>query len=140
MSLVLLASKYVDLIVPGYTHLQRAQPVLLPHLLLSYVEQVNFLMHPSLIPFMPIGFFNVSFLGVIQGLSMRVKCQSHAVFLDLFPMITYVGYCVNKPEWLNPLSTMYVNQIIYFIPSSDQKMIWTIYVVNLSLFFCEIEK
>lgn len=40
VSLVILASKYVDLIVPGYTHLQRAQPVLLPHLLLSYVEQV----------------------------------------------------------------------------------------------------
>ncbi|VAH90356.1 unnamed protein product [Triticum turgidum subsp. durum] len=42
VSLVLLASKYVDLIVPGYTHLQRAQPVLLPHLLLSYVEQHSF--------------------------------------------------------------------------------------------------
>jgi argininosuccinate lyase len=39
--LVTLASKYVDLIVPGYTHLQRAQPVLLPHLLLSYVEQLE---------------------------------------------------------------------------------------------------
>uniref|UniRef100_A0ACD5YLS3 Uncharacterized protein n=1 Tax=Avena sativa TaxID=4498 RepID=A0ACD5YLS3_AVESA len=41
VSLVLLASEYVDLIVPGYTHLQRAQPVLLPHLLLSYVEQLE---------------------------------------------------------------------------------------------------
>ncbi|KAL5219663.1 hypothetical protein ABZP36_020347 [Zizania latifolia] len=41
VSLVLLASKYIDLIVPGYTHLQRAQPVLLPHLLLSYVEQLE---------------------------------------------------------------------------------------------------
>ncbi|RLN17129.1 argininosuccinate lyase, chloroplastic-like [Panicum miliaceum] len=41
VSLVTLASKYVDLIVPGYTHLQRAQPVLLPHLLLSYVEQLE---------------------------------------------------------------------------------------------------
>ncbi|WCJ40217.1 Argininosuccinate lyase chloroplastic [Euphorbia peplus] len=29
------------LIVPGYTHLQRAQPVLLPHLLLAYVEQLE---------------------------------------------------------------------------------------------------
>ncbi|XP_066351766.1 LOW QUALITY PROTEIN: argininosuccinate lyase, chloroplastic [Miscanthus floridulus] len=41
VSLVMLASKNVDLIVPGYTHLQRAQPVLLPHLLLSYVEQLE---------------------------------------------------------------------------------------------------
>nr|CAB3466376.1 unnamed protein product [Digitaria exilis] len=41
VSLVMLASEYVDLIVPGYTHLQRAQPVLLPHHLLSYVEQLE---------------------------------------------------------------------------------------------------
>nr|CAB3462507.1 unnamed protein product [Digitaria exilis] len=41
VSLVMLASEYFDLIVPGYTHLQRAQPVLLPHHLLSYVEQLE---------------------------------------------------------------------------------------------------
>ena len=40
MSLVRLALKNEGLIVPGYTHLQRAQPVLLEHLLLAYVEQV----------------------------------------------------------------------------------------------------
>lgn len=39
-SLVALALKNEALIVPGYTHLQRAQPVLLPHVLLTYVEQV----------------------------------------------------------------------------------------------------
>ncbi|KAJ4832849.1 hypothetical protein Tsubulata_001933, partial [Turnera subulata] len=38
-ALVTLALKNEELIVPGYTHLQRAQPVLLPHLLLAYVEQ-----------------------------------------------------------------------------------------------------
>lgn len=36
-----LALKNKSLIVPGYTHMQRAQPVLLPHLLLAYVEQVG---------------------------------------------------------------------------------------------------
>uniref|UniRef100_A0A1D1XIQ9 Argininosuccinate lyase n=1 Tax=Anthurium amnicola TaxID=1678845 RepID=A0A1D1XIQ9_9ARAE len=40
VALVNLALKNEGLIVPGYTHLQRAQPVLLQHLLLSYVEQV----------------------------------------------------------------------------------------------------
>lgn len=40
-SLVALALKNEGLIVPGYTHLQRAQPVLLPHVLLTYVEQVQ---------------------------------------------------------------------------------------------------
>ena len=36
-SLVRKAAEYHDLIMPGYTHLQRAQPVLLPHHLLAYV-------------------------------------------------------------------------------------------------------
>lgn len=40
VGLVTLALKNEGLIVPGYTHLQRAQPVLLSHLLLAYVEQV----------------------------------------------------------------------------------------------------
>ncbi|KAK1317387.1 Argininosuccinate lyase [Acorus calamus] len=41
VALVRLAVKNEGLIVPGYTHLQRAQPVLLQHLLLSYVEQME---------------------------------------------------------------------------------------------------
>jgi argininosuccinate lyase len=40
VALVSLALKNEGLIVPGYTHLQRAQPVLLQHLLLAFVEQV----------------------------------------------------------------------------------------------------
>lgn len=41
VALVTLALKNEGLIVPGYTHLQRAQPVLLEHLLLAYVEQLE---------------------------------------------------------------------------------------------------
>ncbi|EPS70505.1 hypothetical protein M569_04244 [Genlisea aurea] len=41
VALVKLALENESLIVPGYTHLQRAQPVLLPHLLLAYVEQLE---------------------------------------------------------------------------------------------------
>ncbi|OVA01863.1 Fumarate lyase [Macleaya cordata] len=41
VALVTLAKRNEGLIVPGYTHLQRAQPVLLQHLLLSYVEQLE---------------------------------------------------------------------------------------------------
>ncbi|XP_072997385.1 argininosuccinate lyase, chloroplastic-like [Typha latifolia] len=41
VALVSLAIRNEGLIVPGYTHLQRAQPVLLQHLLLSYVEQLD---------------------------------------------------------------------------------------------------
>jgi len=40
-SLVGLAEKNVDVIIPGYTHLQRAQPVLLSHHLLAYIEMLD---------------------------------------------------------------------------------------------------
>ncbi len=35
------ADRYPDTILPGYTHLQRAQPVLLAHHFLAYVEMLN---------------------------------------------------------------------------------------------------
>ncbi|WJX41234.1 argininosuccinate lyase [Trifolium repens] len=41
VSLLKLALKNQGLIVPGYTHLQRAQPVLLQHLILAYVEEIE---------------------------------------------------------------------------------------------------
>ncbi|KAK4745084.1 hypothetical protein SAY87_011396 [Trapa incisa] len=41
VALVALGLKNDGLIIPGYTHLQRAQPVLLQHYLLSYVEQLE---------------------------------------------------------------------------------------------------
>ncbi|KAK4359145.1 hypothetical protein RND71_021374 [Anisodus tanguticus] len=41
IAMVKLALQNEGLIVPGYTHLQRAQPVLLQHLLLAYVEQLE---------------------------------------------------------------------------------------------------
>ncbi len=39
-ALVSLAQKNIDHLIPGYTHLQRAQPVLLSHHLLAYVEMI----------------------------------------------------------------------------------------------------
>src|SRR5436190_13956490 len=35
------AKRYIDVIMPGYTHLQRAQPVLFSHHLLAYVEMIE---------------------------------------------------------------------------------------------------
>jgi argininosuccinate lyase len=40
-ALVKTAARYPDLILPGYTHMQRAQPVLAAHLLLAYVEKLE---------------------------------------------------------------------------------------------------
>ena len=38
---VALARKYPDVIIPGYTHLQRAQPVYFAHHLMAYVEMLD---------------------------------------------------------------------------------------------------
>jgi argininosuccinate lyase len=40
-ALVRLAAAYQDVVIPGYTHLQRAQPVLLAHHLLAFVEMLQ---------------------------------------------------------------------------------------------------
>jgi len=40
-TLVALASRYREAVFPGYTHLQRAQPVLFAHHLLAYVEMLQ---------------------------------------------------------------------------------------------------
>ena len=40
-TLIQLGAKYQDTILPGYTHLQRAQPVLFAHHLLAYVEMLE---------------------------------------------------------------------------------------------------
>jgi argininosuccinate lyase len=40
-SLVGLATRNLDVLIPGYTHLQRAQPVYLAHHLLAYVEMIE---------------------------------------------------------------------------------------------------
>jgi argininosuccinate lyase len=40
-SLLILAERYLDVIMPGYTHLQRAQPVLFAHYLMAYVEMLE---------------------------------------------------------------------------------------------------
>jgi len=40
-TLLLIAEKHIDTIMPGYTHLQRAQPVILSHHLLAYMEMIE---------------------------------------------------------------------------------------------------
>jgi argininosuccinate lyase len=35
------AEKYIEVIMPGYTHLQRAQPVLFAHHLMAYFEMLE---------------------------------------------------------------------------------------------------
>jgi argininosuccinate lyase len=40
-ALVALADRYRDVVIPGYTHLQRAQPVLFAHHCLAYVEMLH---------------------------------------------------------------------------------------------------
>ncbi len=41
VALVALAERYADVVMPGYTHLQRAQPVLFAHHMLAYFEMLQ---------------------------------------------------------------------------------------------------
>src|SRR5439155_26692313 len=41
LALLELAEQYVDVVIPGFTHLQRAQPVIFAHHLLAYVEMLE---------------------------------------------------------------------------------------------------
>ena len=40
-TLLLIAENHIDTIMPGYTHMQRAQPILLSHHLLAYMEMIE---------------------------------------------------------------------------------------------------
>ncbi len=40
-ALIAMAKKYIDVIIPGYTHLQKAQPVLIAHHFLAYCEMLK---------------------------------------------------------------------------------------------------
>ncbi len=40
-ALVALAKKHIDVIMPGYTHMQRAQPVLFSHHVMAYYEMIS---------------------------------------------------------------------------------------------------
>jgi argininosuccinate lyase len=68
-SLVQLAERNADVVVPGYTHLQRAQPVLVAHHLLAYVEMFSrnierFMLNAPV--FSPLG------SGAIAGSTIRI--------------------------------------------------------------------
>src|SRR5260221_7520612 len=41
LALVELGSREIEVVIPGYTHLQRAQPVFFAHHLLAYVEMLD---------------------------------------------------------------------------------------------------
>ncbi|MDZ4741829.1 MAG: argininosuccinate lyase [Verrucomicrobiota bacterium] len=80
-SLVGLGRKYDTLVMPGYTHLQRAQPVLFAHHLLAYVEMFdrdfNRLQDASKrINYMPLG------SGAIAGSTIAVNREMVAKLLD----------------------------------------------------------
>ena len=85
-SLVTLAERYKDVMMPGYTHLQRAQPVLFSHHALAYVEMVERdkgRLHDALlrINVMPLG------SGALAGTNYPIDRHYTAALLH-FPQIT----------------------------------------------------
>src|SRR5580700_1888662 len=85
-ALVELAEKYRETILPGYTHLQRAQPVLFAHHLLAYVEMLErdrerFVDGRKRINRMPLG------SGAIAGSTIPLD-REHVAGLLGFPEVT----------------------------------------------------
>ena len=85
-SLVTLADRYKNIMMPGYTHLQRAQPVLFAHHALAYVEMVERdkgRLHDALVRMnvMPLG------SGALAGTNYAVDRHYTAALLN-FPKIT----------------------------------------------------
>ena len=86
-TLLTLAKKNIDRIIPGYTHLQRAQPVLLSHHLLAYVEMLlrdkdRFLDARKRINIMPLG------SAALAGTNFPID-RSYAAKLLNFPEISH---------------------------------------------------
>ena len=86
-TLVSLAKKNLSLLIPGYTHLQRAQPVLLSHHLLAYVEMLlrdkdRFLDARKRINVMPLG------SAALAGTNFPIDRQYTAKLLN-FPEIAH---------------------------------------------------
>ena len=85
-ALVDLGARHSEIVIPGYTHLQRAQPVYLAHHLLAYVEMVDrdhsrILDARKRLNVMPLG------SGAIAGSTILLDRQLIADQLD-FPAIT----------------------------------------------------
>ena len=85
-SLVTLGEQNIDVIIPGYTHLQRAQPVLFAHHLLAYVEMLHrdfdrLMDAKKRINIMPLG------SGAIAGSTINLNRELVATLLG-FPKIT----------------------------------------------------
>ncbi len=81
-----LAEKYLDTFMPAYTHMQRAQPVLLSHHLLSYIEMfkrdcARYGCCYKRINIMPLG------AGAVAGSTLPLDREYVAKLLD-FPEIT----------------------------------------------------
>ena len=86
-TLVVLAKKNIERVIPGYTHLQRAQPVLLSHHLLAYIEMLlrdkeRFLDAKKRINVMPLG------SAALAGTNFPIDRQYTAKLLK-FPEISH---------------------------------------------------
>ncbi len=81
-----LAEKNIEVIVPAYTHLQRAQPVLLSHYLLAYFEMIKrdrerYIDCLKRVNIMPLG------AGAVAGTSFPID-RDHVAELLNFPQVT----------------------------------------------------
>ncbi len=85
-TLIHLSEKHIDIIMPGYTHLQQAQPVLISHYFMAFFyklqrDKERFKQNIKSLDYMPLG------TGAMAGVNYNIDRQFTAKLLN-FPTIT----------------------------------------------------
>lgn len=122
--IVTLAETHLDMIMPGYTHLQRAQPVLLSHHLLAYFEmfsrdRARFCDALKRINVMPLG------SAALAGTTYPIDRQFTASLLD-FPEVSAnsIDSVSDRDFMLEFLSHASI-AMVHFSRLSEEMILWS---------------
>ena len=123
-ALVAKAKANRTLIMPGYTHLQRAQPVLLAHHLLAYVEMAErdkgrFRDASVRLNVMPLG------SGALAGTNYPVDRRFTAALLD-FPALTYNSLdAVSDRDFMIEVASALAITMVHLSRLSEELILWS---------------
>ncbi len=123
-SLVAVAEENLDVIMPGYTHLQRAQPVLLSHHMLAYYEMFKRDTHRLFdclerVDCMPLG------AGALAGSPYRLDRTLAARLLD-FPAVTENSLdSVSDRDFVIEFLSVASIMMMHFSRLSEELILWS---------------
>lgn len=122
--LVRCAKKYHDVVIPGYTHLQRAQPVLLAHHLLAYVEMLERDVERltdarTRIDVLPLG------AGALAGTSLPIDRRYVAKLLGFARVAGNSMDAVSDRDFVLEVLSILANLGIHLSRLSEDMILWT---------------